>query len=62
MPGTDEFSMVLETGRDGFATMSVALHEFNHLSFFLMLSPFLEGSEVGKYESIPIVTVTAPVR
>lgn len=62
MPGTNEFSVVLETRRDGFATVSVALDEFNHLSFFFMLSPFLEGSEVGKYESISIVTVAAPVR
>jgi len=62
MAGTDELGVVLEARRNGFATMSVALHEFNHLGFFLMEPPFLEGSEVWKYESVPIITIAAPIR
>lgn len=62
MPGADEFGVIFETGRNGFATVSVALHKFNHLSFFLMLPPFLEGNEVGKYESVSIVTIATAIR
>jgi hypothetical protein len=54
--------MVFETRRNCLAAMSIALHEFNHLCFFLMNPPFLECSEVWKYKSVSIITIATTVR
>lgn len=62
MAGTDEFGVIFEAGRDGLATVGVAFHEFDHLSFLFVCSPFLKGGDVGKDEGVAIVGVAGAIR
>lgn len=59
--GADEFGVILEAGRDRFATVGIPLYEFDHLCFFFVRSPFLEGGDVGEDESVAIVGVAGAV-
>jgi hypothetical protein len=35
--------MVLESRRDSFASMGIPLYKFDHLCFFFLLAPGMEG-------------------
>lgn len=60
--GTDEFGVVLEAGRDRFAAVGVALDELDHLCFFLVGPPILEGGDVGEDEGVAVVGVAGAIR
>lgn len=59
--GTDEFGVVLEAGGDCFAAVGVALYELDHLCFFFVGSPFLEGGKVGEDEGVAVVGVAGAI-
>lgn len=57
MARADELGVVLETRGDGLAAVGVALDELDHLRLLLVHAPFLEGSETGEDERVPVVAV-----
>ena len=59
--GADEFGVVFEAGRDRFAAVGVALYELDHLRLLFLGSPFLEGSDVGEDEGVPVVGVARAI-
>lgn len=60
--GADEFGVILEAGRDGFTAVSVAFYEFDHLGFFFVCAPFLEGGDAGEDERVAVVGVAGAIR
>lgn len=59
--GADEFGVVFEAGRDGFAAVRVALYELDHLCLLFVRAPLQEGGGVGEDEGIAVVGVARAI-
>ena len=62
VPRAYEFGVILEAWWNGFAAVSVAFDELDHLSFLLLLTPCVKSLEIWEYEGITVFVIARTIR